>query len=339
MNDAFQRIGLIVNSTAGASPERCFRAAGQAIAALGSSTVVTGPGSLGESAFRTSTLQIEILSGESTTGRDGTRMLARLLADHELETVVVVGGDGTMADVAGIFMGSTHPPDILGIGAGSTNAGALVTCLADDLAQLDRRSLRKHQLDTLEVNVIDGPSAIAFNDIVFSTTVVGTIDGELVDLDATALLEGRYEPAQPHTIGAPGTSVRVIGVESDSLLAHGPDIGTIVVGFAEQAFRAKAITGGICLANHVGFRTGCLVADRPIAYFGATADSLLADGPIHTSFLGLDADNAVLVSGIRNGAVVCADGNPVAKLNESSKVRIQTRPAAITALTMQEQHP
>lgn len=337
MNNAFQRVGLVVNSTAGAGPEHCFRAAGQAIAALGASTVVTGPGSLGESAFRTSGPQIEILSYDLPAGRDGTRKLARLLADHELETVVVVGGDGTMADVAGVFMGSPHQPSILGIGAGSTNAGALVTCLADELTQLDGRVLRKHQLDTIEVNVVDGPSAIAFNDVVFSTTVVGTIDGKLVDLDAAALLDGRSEPAQPHNIGAQGTSVRIIGVNSDSLLSSGTDIGTIVVGFAEQAFRAKAVTGGICLANHVGFRTGCLVADRPIAYFGATADSLLTDGPIHTSFLGLDATSTVLVSGIGDGAVVCADGNPVAVLNESSEVRVQTRPAAVSALTMQEQ--
>jgi len=336
MNDAFQRVGLVVNSTAGASPEHCFHAAGQAIAALGASTVVTGPGSLGESAFKTSAPQVELLPCDPSAGRHATRMLARLLADSELQTVVVVGGDGTMADVAGVFMGLPHQPDILGIGTGSTNAGALVTCLADELAKLDRRSLRKHQLDTLEVNVSDGPSAIAFNDIVFSTTVVGTINGELVDLDATALLGGDFEPAQPLGIGTQRTRVRVIGVDSDSLLSSGQDICTIVIGFAEQTFRAKAITGGICLANHVGFRAGCLVADQPIAYFGATADSLLADGPIHTSFLGLDADDTVLVSGIKNGAVVCADGNPVAKLNESTKVRVRTRPAAITALTMQE---
>jgi len=337
MNAAFQRVGLVVNSAAGAGAEQCFQAASQAISALGATDVVTGPGLLGEDSVKSSALRVEILSCDPATGRDGSRALARLLADHLLETVVVVGGDGTMADVAGIFVDSRHQPNILGVGAGSTNAGSLVTCLADEVSQLDKTNLVKRSLDALEVKIIDGPSAIAFNDVVFSSTIVATAGGKLVDLDAAAFLEGRSEPVQPRCIGASGTLVKVAGPDADSLLSSGPDIGTIVVGFAEQAFRAKAITGGICLATHVGFHAGCLVADRPIAYFGATAESLLADGPIHTTFFGLDDSSKVLVSGVKKGAVICADGNPVSVLDESSQVQIKIRLSAITALTMQEQ--
>ncbi len=336
MTEAFQRVGLIINATAGRHPAHCFLAATQALVALGAGEVITGPGELGENAIIDSGLGIEICSIGSATGRDATRALARALAGYRLDTVIVIGGDGTMADVAGVFSETSHQPNILGIGAGTTNAGALITCVADDVSQLDAEKLILRPLDMLVVSIDGVRSAVAFNDCVFSTTVVGTLNGKLIDLDASALLAERCEPGEPKSIASAETLVRIVGPGCNKQLSAGHAVGTIIVGFAEQAFRAKAVTGGICLATHVGLPAGCLVADRPIAYFGATAESLLDDGPMHTTFMGLDADSEVIVSGALPGSVVCADGNPVAQLTEVSVVQIQIKLSAITSLAMQE---
>lgn len=336
MTEAHQRIGLIVNSAAGGNPKRCFRAALQAVSALGVTRVVTGPGEFGADSVNDPCLQTEVCDIGDASGREGTRELARSFADLELDTVIVVGGDGTMADVAGVFLKMPFQPRILGIGAGSTNAGTLVTCLAEDAAQLDKTELVAKRLDALLVKVIGGPSAVAFNDCVFSSTVVGTLDGKLVDLDAAAMLDGHFKPGAQQSVGGADTVVQVIGQGRCEPLSCGPVVATIIIGFAEPEFRAKAITGGICLAHHVGFPAACLVADRPIAYFGATAESLLTDGPIRTAFMALDVSGTVVITGLNNGAVVCVDGNPLASLNEESEVQIQPKPGVITALKMQE---
>ena len=338
MTNAFQRVGLIINATAGRHSAHCFQAASQALDALNVRQVITGPGSMGENAITDTGLDVEICDISPATGREATKALARTLADLKLDTVIVVGGDGTMADVAGVFMDAPHQPHILGIGAGSTNAGTLITCIADEAQQLNTNSLLLQSLNTLVVSIDDVPSAIAFNDCVFSTTVVGTLDGQLMDIDAAALLEERCEPGQPECIGSEDTLIQITSADHCDNLSGNQIIGTIIIGFAEQAFRAKAVTGGICLATQVGLPAGCLVADRPIAYLGATTESLRSDGPLHTTFMGMDADSKVMVSGVRPGTVICADGNPVALLNETSVVQIQSKLNAITSFSLQEKN-
>ena len=125
MTHAFQRVGLIINATAGRNSAHCFLAASQALAALNVHQVITGPGSLGENAITDTDLDVEICNINPATGREATKALVRTFTDLKLETVIVLGGDGTMADVAGVFMNAPHPPHILAIGAGSIMAGSL----------------------------------------------------------------------------------------------------------------------------------------------------------------------------------------------------------------------
>lgn len=336
MTTTFQRIGLVVNSAAGGNAEGALRAGSGAASALGAAEIITGPGSLGAEAVAKLGLRVEVCDVRAGSGRDRTIELANAFAEQRLDTVLVVGGDGTMSDVAGVFADTQHQPSILGVGAGSANAGALVTCLADEVERLNPKYLQAQEHDALVVNVLDGPSAIAFNDCVFGTTVIGTVENDLVDLDAAALLQGRRNESEPRAIGEVATTVRVVGSDCDEQLSRGVVVGTVVVGFAEQSFRAKAITGGVCLATHVGLPAGCLVAEQPLAYVGANVDTLQDAGPIRTVFMGLDADKKIIVTGVRNGTTVCADGNPVAVLRTTSTVEVQCKPMAITGFTIRD---
>jgi len=73
-------------------------------------------------------------------GRKGTMRFAGEIISS-VDAILVVGGDGTMSDVAySVFAkGATTP--ILGIGAGSTNAGPLITSKAKDIDQLNPHEL------------------------------------------------------------------------------------------------------------------------------------------------------------------------------------------------------
>jgi predicted polyphosphate/ATP-dependent NAD kinase len=333
----FERIGLIVNPGAGGDPAASLEAAARAVTDLGVVAVVTGPESLGASALSRLNVDVETCDVDPALGAAGTRALATQIADRRLDIVIVVGGDGTMADVAGAVFGEAHQPRILGIGTGSTNAGALVTCRAADARRLDPGRLYSRELDALVASVAGQPPAIAFNDCVVGNSVIGTLDGRLVNLDAAGLLQGRREIGEPRSIGRRESRVTIVrSSASAEVIAAGLEVGTVVVGFAEQAFRGKAVAGGICLATLARLAAGCLVADQPLARVGQTAEALLAARPIRSAFIGIAADDAVVVSGAGPGAVLCADGNPIALLGGDRQARIGLSPRAVRHLVLRE---
>ena len=336
MPTCFDRIGLIVNTAAGGDSAASLEAAARAVADLGAVAVVTGPGSLGASALGHLNVRVETCNVDPALGAAGTRLLADQIADRRLGVVVVVGGDGTMADVAGAFFGRAQQPRILGIGTGSTNAGALVTCRAKDARRLDPGRLYSRELCALVASVAGRPPAIAFNDCVIGNTIVGTIDHSLVNLDAAALSQGRREIGEPRGIGRPESRVTIVRSGRSEVIAAGLEIGTVVVGFAEQMFHGKAVAGGICLATLARLTAGCLVADQPLARVGQTAEELLAAGPLRSAFIGITADDAVVVTGVGSGAVLCADGNPIALLGGDLEARIGLSVRAVTGLTFCE---
>jgi predicted polyphosphate/ATP-dependent NAD kinase len=119
-------LGVIVNSKAGAG-----KAANEKIAAKAIEK------------FR----YCEVIRS-NPVGRKGTMLFAAELASN-VDVIMVIGGDGTMSDVAySLFISGTSTP-ILGIGAGSTNAGPLITAKANELDQLD-----PHELSIQEVGGI-----------------------------------------------------------------------------------------------------------------------------------------------------------------------------------------
>jgi NAD kinase len=55
-------------------------------------------------------------------------------------------------------------------------------------------------------------------------------------------------------------------------------------------------------------------------------------GPVRCSYTSLDSDHRLVIDGVRSGAVVLADGNPLAVLDESDRVEITLRPGAVRVL-------
>lgn len=324
-------VGLIVNPVAGLGAVRNLELAARVIEMLGADQVFCGPGSLGGVAIP----QAQQVAAPDLQGRAMSQWLARELASKSLDALVVVGGDGTMADVAfALLEAGSHCP-ILGIGAGSTNVGNLITCRAGAVEALGSAKFSTQPVDALVASCNDRELALAFNDVVIGTTIVGTLAGQVCDLDAVAFLRGERKLGQPHAVGshaslvAKATQGRVIEV------ARGMAVGTVIAGFAHHDhFYGKAIAGAVCLSDLAGWPAGCLVCTQPLVRTQLAAGDLAGVEPIHSSYVSLGAGETIEATGIGSPAVLCADGNPLKVLEIDDRACIRLHPNAVHVLQM-----
>ncbi len=131
------------------------------------------------------------------TGKERTAFLAPRFAANGVEALVVVGGDGALADVAFSLYRAGVAAPILGIGAGSANVGPLVTCQAAEVGRLAGAQFTERTVDGLIAGANGAELGLGFNDVVISTTVLATVDGAVVDVDAREKMRGRNIPAAP----------------------------------------------------------------------------------------------------------------------------------------------
>lgn len=324
-----ESVGLVVNPAAGLGARHNLEIARQAVAALGPVRVVTGPGALGGEAAPGA----EVVSLAGRSGRAATRLVAAEAAQAGCRAIVAIGGDGTLADVAFALVQSRARCPILGVGAGSTNVGGLVTCLAADVAQLAHADFAAHTVAALTAGCNESLLALAFNDVVIGTTVVGTLHGEVVDLDAAERLDGRTVVAEPQPVGRAGAEVIRISPGRVVKVAAGLEVGTVVAGFADgKRFYGKAIAGAVCLTGLAGLAAGCLVCDRPLVRTRLEAGELVAVEPLRSAYVSLADSDTLQVTGVGPPAVLCADGNPLKRLEPEDRVHIRVRTTAVEVL-------
>ncbi len=328
-------LGLIVNRAAGAGVDR--QLVELVLEALGAGLVITGPGELGAAFIDPERWTVVEAPLPDQRGAAQTTALARGMAERGVGVIAVIGGDGTLADVAAAIVDRPDAPVVCGIGAGSMSVGQLMTCGSADLDRLNGRQLEPRPVPAL-VATHAGKSALAFNDVVLGTTLVGTLGGRLRDLDAVAYLQGHRRPGCPRTIGRPGTVVRKTGSPGDHqktaamVIARGRRVGGLVAGFTSPAFTGKAVTGGVCLSSWVGLPAGCVISDVPLARVELSASAVATMGPVRCSYTSLDKDQRLVIEGVRSGTVVLTDGNPLAVLEESDRVEITLRAGALRVL-------
>jgi len=323
------KIGVIVNPKSGLGAAHNLCVAQQAVAALGAESVVTGAGLLGGDALPAA----RVLSIPALMGRAASQALARAALDSGVDALVVIGGDGTLSDVASTIYQAGMMCPLLGIGAGSINAGDLITCKAAQVDDLRGCDLRVERLNALEAAYNGRVMALAFNDIVIGTTIVGTVDGNYRDLDAKAFMDGRQERIQPRPVGREGARVVRRGSSGEVLVSSGQAVGTVVVGFSQyECFFGKAISGGVCLSSVAGAPAGCIVSDHPLVVTRLDLDVQMRTEPVHSAYVSLTGDDVIEVTGLDDPAVLCADGNPLAALRPADECQMRVRPGAVDVL-------
>lgn len=328
------RLGLIVNPSAGRGAAHNLRLARMTVMALVPEVVVTGAGELGGDALLDVVPGVVpelvlLSSGGDESGRDTTMTLACDAVGYGVDALAVVGGDGTLSDVAVALDRAGLRCPIIGVGAGSTNVGSLVTCPGAGVADLAPERLSVESVDALGVRV-GGAAALAFNDVVVSTTIVGTLDDTFANLDADAFFHGRKVLGTPRPLSSTGARVTKVGGGREVLVGAGEDVGCVVVGFTEcEGMYGKALVGGIVLSSSVGVPAGCIVASFPLVFAELDRERHRQMEPLRSSYVGLDAGETVEMRGFEGGAYVCADGNPLKALEPDDVVEVRVRPRVV----------
>lgn len=327
-----ENVGLIINPKAGKGEENNYAAARACLANLRVLHVHTCEGGTGVETLKGMDVSVTAYSIPQPPSREHTQTLARKLANAGLDAVVVVGGDGTLADVAGVFANIEDSPPILGVGTGSTNAGGLVSFLAPDLYKLVPEGLAEQDLAGLIASLNGQGVGIGFNDCVLGMTVVATVGEDLMDVDLAEMLAGRKVPGVPRSVGNDKTVVEIFRGGDTEVFAKGAEVATVVIGLAEPAFVAKAITGGACLTAFTGLEAGCLVADQPLVRVGVSTEQIIAMPPIRSAYVSLGSGQMIRVQGVSEGTGLCVDGNPLRLLKQDDLIEFRVKPRAVRSL-------
>lgn len=332
---SLRQVGLVVNPLAGHGAARNSAIAARAIEVLAPEQVTTGAGSLGAAALAARSLvspggpRLTTLTAGIEPGRRGTMELVRRLLRRKPDAIVVVGGDGTMADAATVCLEEASQVPIIGIGVGSTNVGPLVTVPGDRVDLLRGTRLVSQPLDALVVQSAGANLGAGFHDVVVGFTVVGTRDGQRLDVDAAALAGGRVTPGRPRSIGRAHTRITRVGPDGEIVLGEGARVAGVVVAVARPEFFGQALAGGACLTALAGLPAGCLVSDRPLVQVEVTPQELLAWPPLQTWYASLDEGWVIRVEQTAVGAAVSADGNPLHVFRGDEAIEIGVRRGAV----------
>lgn len=331
----FARVGLIANPSAGRGDTR--RLTRDTLRALAPREVWVGSGEMGAYALDGLSLVRHIVDWSGHQGKVRTAFITQSVARENVDAFVVVGGDGTMADVAlALNQAQRQALPILGIGAGSANVGPLVTLPGAQVGRLAQVNFRMRPVDGLIAGANDADLGLAFNDVVIDFTVLATVDGILANVDAARKMDGVNVPRKPEPVCTPQTRVTKRAPRGETLVAEGDQAVTIIAGLPDERFYGKAIAGAAILSASIGDAAGCLVCSHLLVTTHVSADALHHAEPIVSRYVGLNELDRIEVTGLRQGAALCADGNPLRILNSSDRVQIRVQRGLATAVKIEE---
>ena len=278
-------------------------------------------------------LGISVERVESQIGSGFTRVTSAVEAmlDERVETIIGIGGDGTLAAIANTIINHGSSACLLGIGAGSSNVGPLVTVRGEDLEWLDLSRLVEKSIHGIEVLVNNEPIGIAFNDVVFGNLFFGTKDGTRVDLDARAMLNGVRQETKPCSVCGKRTQI----YKNGTLMIDAQDklIGQIIASPINDPlpYSGKAISGLICWGPYLG-KEGVLTAASAVLIRTQIAQAdLVAVEPLSLCQVSFGNGDTIEVLGLESGAVVILDGNPTHALSPDDRVSLHLKRSLLRA--------
>ena len=206
--------------------------------------------------------------------------------DGKVDVIAVFGGDGTVSDAA-----SAKPrTPLLCIGIGTTN-------VSPALCQPDFERLREVDIRGLVVK-FKGEERVAFNDIVVGSTILSTVDGRRVQVDAYRFMRGEKVVAKPRKFRA--------RVEVGDRVVEGV-FGNVFVAMTDRRFLGKGIAGGASLSAFLGFKGVVACVSEGIVVSTYTKDDLRRIEPVVTTTVSFDDENVKISA----EEVISCDGNPI----------------------------
>lgn len=241
-----------------------------------------------------------------------------------------------MSDVAySLFKAGAATP-ILGVGAGSTNAGPLITVRSQELDRLDPSALSVQEVGGMLASLNGEQAGLGFNDIVLGDTILTTVEGRVVQVSAVEFMKGRKIPALPFRAGTADSEVRIKrgGESPGDIVVHRGVFGQFFAAPLEKRYLGKGLAGGTSLAASLGLPAGIAITSEPLVNLSIGREELLLIEPIVTKTASIREMDEVVVTGIHKGTCLNVDGNPLALLGPGDEVRMRYVPAAARAVEL-----
>ncbi len=303
-------LGIIVNPAAGVGGEFIEGVASRAI-----------------SKFR----DCHVIRPHIGEGRETTMAAVRAIA-FSVDAILVVGGDGTMSDVAySLFKAGASTP-ILGIGAGSTNAGSLITVSGEELDKLDPFAFAVHEVGGILAFVNGKQIGIGFNDVVLGDTVLTTLEGQVVQVSAAEFIKGKKTLSPPSKVGTTWSEVHIECRGESPKPVHRGVFGQFFAAPLEERYLGKGLAGGTSLASALGLPAGIAITSEPLINFSIGVEELLFLEPIVTKTASLREEDTAVVTGLHEGTCLNVDGNPLVLIGIDEEIRIHYVSAAARVL-------
>lgn len=276
-------------------------------------------------------ISVEKVESQIGSGFTSVTSAVEAMLDARAETMIGIGGDGTLAAVANTIIDHGSSARLLGIGAGSSNVGPLVTVSGDDLERLDLSCLAERSIHGIEVQVNNEPTGIAFNDVVFSNLFFGTKDGTRVDLDARAMLNGVRQETQPCSVCGKETRI----YKNGTLMVDAQDTPIVQIIASPindpLPYSGKAVSGLICWGPYLR-KEGVLTAASAVLIRTQIAQAdLVAVEPLSLRQVSFGDGDTIEIVGLESGAVVILDGNPTRALSPDDRVTLHLRRSLLRA--------
>jgi len=249
---------------------------------------------------------------------------------NNVDLFITAGGDGTASYVASAALKlqkeGSEPVRILSYPAGTENIGPIVHKL-NNVKTNGLYGMKEVKLDAIEVLMGNNILGYGFNDVIIGNTYLGTLDGNVVNLDAKALaLEGRTKRTSvSHEIVTDDFKVELNGKQME---VHK---GILQICCSPLQFMSKVphvVLGGLMFAVGHDHSATLALLDRNLT------DTEESNWDIHsitnTTHLCFDENDTLKLSGFTENAQIIIDGNPFVRTEDEIILRL--KPWAVTAL-------
>lgn len=249
---------------------------------------------------------------------------------NDVDLFITAGGDGTASYVASAAIKlqkeGSEPIRILSYPAGTENIGPIVHKL-NNIKTNDLYGMKEVKLDAIEVSLGNHILGYGFNDVIIGNTYLGTLDGNVVNLDARALaLEGRKKRTSvSHNIVTDDFKVELNG---ERMNIHNRILQICISPLQFMSKVPHVVLGGLMFGIGYDHAATLALLDRNLT------DTEVSNWDIHcitnATHLCFDENDTLKLSGFTENAQIIIDGNPFVRTEEEITLRL--RPWAVTAL-------
>lgn len=247
------------------------------------------------------------------------------LCGEDADLYVLLGGDGLASYVAGRLLDrGVKQPCILGIAGGTANVGPVIVLTLEELRTHPIDSLSFVSCDALEAFDAGRSLALGFNDLVLGNTLISTMDGKALTIDAARLaVDGIKLPAAPAE--AIAANLRVKKNDRSVPLGLAAPAQAVLSTISRDRSYGRGVMGALCFGAGLAHVAALALLSAPVVSFETGPAGL--DAFLTASQLIFQEEDTLVLDGLYPETCLIADGNPF--LLSKGRVSVRIRKDAV----------